>query len=80
MGAPRPSAAGVKLEPSVSQPPVPSAAALEQEAVSSPFHPAGRSLGPSSASLFSGLSSHGFRVGKRHAPHLQRTKLHNLPC
>ncbi len=44
MGAARPSAAGLKTEPSVSQPPPPSAAALEQEVVSSPLHPAGMSF------------------------------------
>ena len=44
MGAARPSAAGLNPEPSVSQPPAPSATVLEQEAVSSPLHPAGRAL------------------------------------
>lgn len=41
MGAARPSGAGLKMEPSVSQPLAPSAAAMEQEAVSSPLHPTG---------------------------------------
>ena len=41
MGVVRPSAAGVKMEPSVSQPPASGAAALEQEAISSPLYPAG---------------------------------------
>ncbi len=42
--AARPSA-GIGREPSVSQPPAARAAALEQEVVSSPIHPAGESAG-----------------------------------
>lgn len=44
MDAARPSAAAVKREPSISQPPKFNAVALDQEAVSSPLHPGELSL------------------------------------